>query len=33
VTYPGFSEVLQSKALSQKAIGIEGGNAPIEEQQ
>ena len=32
VTYPGFSKVLQSKALSQKAIGIEGGNAPIEEQ-
>lgn len=33
VTYPGYSEVLQSKALSKKAIGIEGGNAPIEDQQ
>ncbi|MDA7617925.1 MAG: N(4)-(beta-N-acetylglucosaminyl)-L-asparaginase [Verrucomicrobiota bacterium] len=33
VAYPEFSDVLQSKSLSQKSIGIEGGNAPIEEQQ
>ncbi len=33
VTYPGYSEVIQSKALSQKAIGTIGGNDPIEDQQ
>jgi len=33
VTYPGFSDVLQSKALSQKPIGTVGGNDPIEDQQ
>ncbi|MBT5927873.1 MAG: N(4)-(beta-N-acetylglucosaminyl)-L-asparaginase [Verrucomicrobia bacterium] len=32
VTYPGFSDILQSKALSRKAIGTEGGNDPIEDQ-
>jgi len=32
VAYPGYSQVLQSKALSQRAIGIEGGNAPIDQQ-
>ena len=32
VTYPGYSDVLQSKALSRKHIGSEGGNDPIEDQ-
>jgi hypothetical protein len=29
---PGYSNVLQSKALSRKHIGSEGGNDPIEDQ-
>ncbi|MFL2921942.1 MAG: N(4)-(beta-N-acetylglucosaminyl)-L-asparaginase [Limisphaerales bacterium] len=32
VTYPEYSNVLQSKALSRKHIGSEGGNDPIEDQ-